>query len=462
MLEKIKLNWIIYAFFASTLLWTTQCVVEDAGSPTPTPSSSSCSFYTPVPKSQEYFFHFDKDTILKNGQLYPVDSTLIASIVSSFQDSFPDDVIIKECMCDRMVMFQTPPGVDPVTRRETAEGRLDPTGDENERIGYFSFNYPMTFKQNFGPGIRKEIDTFYRRPTDPDDKPVQIAIIDTGFKHDDDNFVNHLWANPSECRNEEDDDDNCVDDDINSISIRNSQSSILPTDSHGTAVAGVVLDTDGDGTVDFPEEVDFQLMNIKISEEDAMDLFDAVCGLEYALEKEASVINFSAGLYHHPDSLVSLRAVVRKLGARGVTLVAAVGNDSVDIDECPFCPACYAAETGMEHVLAIGASDQTNTGMADFSNYGERTVFLLAEGENIDVLSNDGSPLILSGTSVASPVVTNAVAIIKAYRPEITATELRECLSEGASNVSGANQQVQEGIFQREMALGCIPPAEEE
>src|SRR4029077_18679537 len=121
--------------------------------------------------------------------------------------------------------------------------------------------------------------------------------------------------------------------------------------------------------------------------------------------------------------------------AGGITVVAAAGNDHASA-AAPV-PAAYnevitasaLADTdgkpgglGGNRCYSWGTYDKDDT-FADFSNFGS-DVDLIAPGKCI-WSTIPGGYAYLSGTSMAAPHVTGAVALLKASRPAFTPAEVR-------------------------------------
>ena len=132
-------------------------------------------------------------------------------------------------------------------------------------------------------------------------------------------------------------------------------------------------------------------------------------------------------------------------------MVQAAGNDCADARwNGFFCGITEAVYNGMdarvlskleqagityeqihEHILVVGAADfdyEGNWEMAEFSNYGE-TVDIFAPGVWINS-TTVGYYEELSGTSMASPMVTGSAGYLWSLRPELTAKEVRSLLLE--------------------------------
>jgi len=236
--------------------------------------------------------------------------------------------------------------------------------------------------------------------------PLLVAVLDSGIDQYAESLLGDiLWKPTSPAA---------------SCEFLNKQDSI----GHGTHVSGIMANEKmTEGSNGF-----LQLMSLKISSEQEIKLADALCAARYAIEKEAKVINCSWGYYaEKPDS--AFLSLIQYGQKRDVTFVVSAGNDGVNIDNCHFWPASFADEEGIENVIAVGAHN-INSELTGFSNYGTRTVQLMAPG--VDILSlfpfnyynQEGvytniptepgavNCANLTGTSMASPAVARLVAKI--------------------------------------------------
>ena len=100
-----------------------------------------------------------------------------------------------------------------------------------------------------------------------------------------------------------------------------------------------------------------------------------------------------------PDNRL-LRTAITRLDERGIGLVAAVGNDGPAAP--PLYPAAYGSVIGVTAVNAAGE-------LYRWANQGEQVHFS-APGVAVPVATPDGGMALDSGTSLAAPVVTSALA----------------------------------------------------
>jgi subtilisin family serine protease len=98
----------------------------------------------------------------------------------------------------------------------------------------------------------------------------------------------------------------------------------------------------------------------------------------------------------------------------------AAGNDTNNNDKNPD----YPSNIQIENKISVAAT-QGYSKIADFSNYGEQTVDVAAPGVAITATAPTNSYIPLSGTSQATPFVTNTIAQMKDANPAITPRDIR-------------------------------------
>ena len=205
---------------------------------------------------------------------------------------------------------------------------------------------------------------------------------------------------------------------------------------HGTHVSGVVADWNprGKNGAFVPSCATCNLsptvLSVKVTRGNSSQgsLFQAVCGMLYAVKRGACVLNLSWGFYSKEQP-----ALLKKFADlhSEVLLVAAAGNDSLDLDQISgsllVWPASLTATCS--NVLSVAACD-TAGNYAPFSNRSKRYVDLLAPGVGIWSADFKGSGGLVSssGTSMAAPFVSRAAALYLAKNPYSGASDVKKVL----------------------------------
>jgi subtilisin family serine protease len=169
--------------------------------------------------------------------------------------------------------------------------------------------------------------------------------------------------------------------------------------------------------------------------------FNILKSVDWAASRNARIINMSfAG---PADDL--LREMLARANARGIVLIAAVGNAG------PRSPPLYpAADPG---VIGITATDADDKLMAQ-ANRGPQ-VALAAPGVEILAVAPDGKYQVTSGTSVAAAHASGVAALLLASKPGLTPAQVRAALIRAATKIPGKRNEVGAGVID---ALAVINP----
>lgn len=188
---------------------------------------------------------------------------------------------------------------------------------------------------------------------------------------------------------------------------------------HGTHVAGIIADTTSS--------------NVKIASYRVADKYGnaSIVGLieaiKQAIDDKVDIINLSMGSRLSSQSVNAkmLAAVLSQAYKKGIVIVAATGNEGTTAKTV--WPACYCS------VVAVSALKETNgkPAIADFSNYGDIVDFC-APGYGITSSFLNGEYKTLNGTSMATPFVSSAFALIKSYNYDLSPQEMENVLKENA------------------------------
>ena len=219
---------------------------------------------------------------------------------------------------------------------------------------------------------------------------VTVAVVDTGTAYDHPDLAPNIWTNPGESgggkeTNGLDDDANGFVDDVRGWDFVGNDNDPLDSQSHGTAVAGVV-GARGDNAREV-SGVNWQvgLMPVRAGTghgPGSFALAAMVAGFAYAIDNGARVVNASFG---GPDFAQSMLDVIQ--GAPDVLFVAGAGNSATDNDTAPLYPCNYTAA----NLICVAATDQSDA-LASFSNFGAQAVDLAAPGVNVLAPSIEQGP----------------------------------------------------------------------
>ncbi|MEM7384631.1 MAG: S8 family serine peptidase, partial [Verrucomicrobiota bacterium] len=284
-------------------------------------------------------------------------------------------------------------------------------------------------------GIDADIDAIEAWEVLTDAPEVLVAVIDSGIRTTHRDLSPNLWRNPGELPgNGRDDDGNGIVDDIHGMNAITNTGSPTDENGHGTHVAGTIGAAGNNGRGVTGVAWDVQLMGLKfLGRSGGGATSSAIRAIDYARRHGARVVNNSWGGAGFSRAL--LQAVERTLEADMLFVVAA-GNDAADNDTEPSYPANYE----VNNVISVASLTRLNT-LSSFSNTGEERVHLGAPGSDIVSTwhTSDDAYQRLSGTSMAAPHVSGALALMAARFPDATALDLKNRLLAGTEPLGEAH-----------------------
>ena len=194
---------------------------------------------------------------------------------------------------------------------------------------------------------------------------------------------------------------------------------------HGQHVAGIIAASVNNGTGGAGVAPNVSIIGINVfNNSDVAESSDIAAAVNRAVSRGADVINMSLGSYFYNSSI---DAAVQNAIKSGVTVVAAAGNDGGPVKNYPAC---------LNGVIAVGAVSRNGL-RADYSNYGS-WVTISAPGTDIrstiSTSENDNySYGLKSGTSMATPVVTGAIALYMSKFGRVSPSEIKKILRTSVS-----------------------------
>jgi subtilisin family serine protease len=269
---------------------------------------------------------------------------------------------------------------------------------------------------------------------------VYVAVVDEGIDIKHSELAANIWTNPFDPVDGVDNDGNGYVDDVHGWDFAGNTNIVFNPngDSHGTHVAGTIGAKGGNGIGLAGVNWNVTIIPAKFLVTDGGTTLDAIEAIDYlvGLKKRHNInlvaINASWGGAGYSQALHT--SIIRAAKA-GILFVAAAGNDGLNVDVSANYPANYdtrkatTAETAATYdsVISVAAIDDTGA-LASFSNYGAFNVDLGAPG--VDILSAlpNNSLGYMSGTSMATPHVTGAVALYASTHPTATPLSIRTAL----------------------------------
>lgn len=263
---------------------------------------------------------------------------------------------------------------------------------------------------------------------------VVVATTDNAIQITHPDLVNAIWTNPGEIPNNGiDDDGNGYIDDVNGYDVGDNDNNPNPPTTafnHGTHVAGTTgaqtnntigVSSIGNG---------ISIMAVKSTRNNAgsNSVTNGYDGIYYAAVSGADVINCSWGGTGYSTTGQN---IVNFAWNSGSIVVAAAGNDGTNNDNTPHYPS------NLNNVISV-ASSTTTDAKSSFSNYGN-TVDITAPGSNILSTVPNNTYATMSGTSMASPLVSGLLGLMKSLNPTLPNTTLINCMYSTADNINAIN-----------------------
>lgn len=231
-----------------------------------------------------------------------------------------------------------------------------------------------------------------------------------------------------------------------------------PDAKHGTHVAGIIagLPNGSEPQYGVASRV-AKIMTVRaVPDGDERDK-DVANAIRYAVDNGAKILNMSFGKPVSPGKNVVWDAF-KYAESKGVLLVKAAGNENEDIAEHQYFPTNFKSTSDekpfVNNMIVVGSNtNDPNALKSSFSNYNKKMVDVFAPGSEIYSTVPDGKYEYLQGTSMASPVVAGAAAVLLAYMPNLKPEQIIESL------VNTTNASTNNGFENLSRSAGVIDVA---
>jgi PKD repeat protein len=298
---------------------------------------------------------------------------------------------------------------------------------------------------------------------------IIVAIVDSGIRATHEDLAPNLWTNVKEIPgNGIDDDGDGYIDDVHGISSIDGSGNPNDEDGHGTHIAGIIgaVGNNGLGIAGVAWKV--QLMPLKFINSVGLGFTsDGVECVNYAIKHGANVINASFG---SPSFSSTLQTAISAARTAGIVFVAAAGNEKTNNDLTPSYPANFT----LDNIISVCATSSLDVFETIYSNFGATSVDVAAPGTAIFScgIDSDSDYVLMSGTSMATPIVSGIVALVKAQYPNESPAQIRQriiatcdvrpsllgrCVSGGKVNLQRALSSYVSAAFTPSTIAGPFP-----
>jgi subtilisin family serine protease len=391
------------------------------------------------------------DVIANRLNLYFEDSnTDIRSFAEDFKKVYSDDEYIVTGYDDKVLWVQIEvPEADREKVKREINSKLSDYGFFVVDESLFEGSQSGKIDSNSTPGWHlKAINAEKGWKVTKGNKDIVVAVVDDGFD------LSHKLLK---------------DKIVKPYNVFTQSNAISSGDGHGTHVAGIAVAKSDMKIGVSGIAPDCKLMPVQVYDNKLCPFSALVNGIMYAIHEGADVVNISMGtsfqglgILPEEDQEAIIEnnfkneewvwgKVVSVALAKNVILVFAAGNDNV----LTLLPPEHRP-AGILNVSATGISGR----VAEFSNFGIGST-VSAPGVDIYSTFPNNEYTYMSGTSMAAPIVTGTIALMKSLNRELTGTQVATILEQTGLNTTNAGPLIQVDKALAMVQSGELPAPEE-
>ena len=282
---------------------------------------------------------------------------------------------------------------------------------------------------------------------------VVVADIDTGLRYTHQDIAANAWANTGEIENNgvDDDGNGFIDDYRGWDFFFNDSNPFDDAGGHGTHTAGTIGAVGNNALNVVGVCWNVKIMPVKIYSPVGTDSTSAMLinAYNYITMMKNRGVNIRAtnnsygGCGEACGYDQATKDALDAMGDVGIVSAFAAGNASANNDTSPSYPVSYTSPS----IIGVASSTSTDA-RSGFSSFGLNTVDLAAPGSGILSLGNNANNMstsTLSGTSMATPHVTGAAALLSSLNPNLSAASLKASLLNNVDVLANWNGLVKTG-----------------
>ena len=294
---------------------------------------------------------------------------------------------------------------------------------------------------------------------------VAVGVIDEGIQVTHADLSANIWVNPGETPGDGiDNDRNGFTDDVNGWDFFNNDSTVFDgrsnanIDAHGTHVSGTIGAVGNNGLGVAGVNWNVRIISAKFLGPNGGSTSDAILAIDYLVNLKKNGVNLVAinNSWGGGGFSQAMEDAINRAGDQEIFFVAAAGNgNNVGVGQNNDATANYpsnydctktaqGAVRNWDCVIAV-ASITSSGSLSTFSNYGFTKVDLGAPGESIISTVPNNAYANYSGTSMATPHVTGAIALCASVYPAITPEQIRSALMSSVIATNSLNGKVASG-----------------
>ncbi|MFN8442143.1 MAG: S8 family serine peptidase [Caldilineaceae bacterium] len=255
--------------------------------------------------------------------------------------------------------------------------------------------------------------------------------------------------------------------------------SVIDDFGHGTHVAGLIGASlnNSMGIASVAPFVKFQPLKI-LNGNGSGTVYDLATAITYAANcLDVKIINLSleisaSVLDNNPLLNNTLHTAIQQAYAKNILLIAAGGNSGGTVVPYPAAyeevmgvaslninnqRANYSTQGSQIDIAAPGGESSGSTNTRIYSTWSKDAVSRCRDGSYQEL--NGGGYCNDHGTSMATPLVVSAAALIWSVRPELSATQVRDILLQSATALDLPTDQVGSGRLDVQAALRKVLPS---